>query len=65
MHNERTFKNIEASLDAFKQIIAAQRAHIRAVKYEHDVLAAGYRAVEAAGFKLTPEKSDKPITLLE
>lgn len=60
MHNERTFKNIEASLDAFRQIIAAQRAHIRAVEHERDVLAAGYRAVEAAGFKLTPESLTSP-----
>lgn len=42
MHNDETFKNLEASLEALKQIIGDQRDVIRAVEHERDLLAAGY-----------------------
>lgn len=42
MHNDETFKNLEASLEALKQIIRDQRAVIGAVQHERDLLAAGY-----------------------
>jgi len=42
MHNEETFKNLEASLAALKQIVNEQRAVIRSVQHERDLLAAGY-----------------------
>lgn len=42
MHNEETFRNLEASLEALKQIINEQRAVIGAVQHERDLLAAGY-----------------------
>lgn len=42
MHNEETFKNLEASVEALKKIIADQRAVIGAVQHERDMLAAGY-----------------------
>ena len=42
MHNEETFKNLEASLAALKEIISEQRADIQAVQHERDLLAAGY-----------------------
>ncbi len=42
MHNEETFKNLEASLEALKRIINEQRAVIGAVQHERDLLAAGY-----------------------
>lgn len=44
VHNEETFRNLEASLAALKQIIGEQRAQIRAVEHERDLLAAGYKA---------------------
>jgi len=44
VHNEETFRNLEASLAALKQIIEEQRAQIRAVEHERDLLAAGYKA---------------------
>ena len=42
MHNEATFRNLEASLEALKQIIREQRTVIGAVQHERDLLAAGY-----------------------
>lgn len=42
MHNEDTFENLEASLEALKQIIQDQRAVIGTVQHERDLLAAGY-----------------------
>lgn len=42
MHNEETFRNLEASLEALKQIINDQRNVLRAVEHERDLLAAGY-----------------------
>ena len=42
MHNEETLRNIEASLEALKQIIRDQRTVIGAVQHERDLLAAGY-----------------------
>jgi hypothetical protein len=42
VHNEETFKNLEASLEALKRIINEQRAVIGAVQHERDLLAAGY-----------------------
>ena len=42
MHNEETFRNLEASLEALKQIIRDQRAVIGEVQHERDLLAAGY-----------------------
>ena len=44
MHNEETFKNLEASLAALKEIIEAQRVQIRDLQHERDLLAEGYRA---------------------
>ena len=44
MHNEETFKNLEASLATLKEIIEAQRSHIRNLEHERDLLAEGYRA---------------------
>ena len=50
MHNEETFRNLEASLAMFKEIIEAQRTHIRNLEHERDLLAEGYRAaVEKCG----------------
>lgn len=42
MHNEETFKNLEASLEALKEVINEQRAVIQAVQHERDLIAAGY-----------------------
>ena len=42
VHNEETFRNLEASLEALKQIISDQRTVIGAVQHERDLLAAGY-----------------------
>lgn len=42
MHNDETFKNLEASLAAPKEIINEQRSVIQAVQHERDLLAAGY-----------------------
>jgi len=42
VHNEETFRNLEASLEALKQIIAEQRTIIGAVQHERDLLAVGY-----------------------
>lgn len=42
VHNEETFRNLEASLEALKQIIRDQRTVIGAVQHERDLLAAGY-----------------------
>lgn len=44
VHNEETFQNLEASLAVLKQIIDEQRAQIRTVEHERDLLAAGYKA---------------------
>ena len=44
MHNEETFKNIEASLAALKEIIDAQRAQLRQVEHERDLLVSGYKS---------------------
>lgn len=44
MHNEETFRNLEASLAALKQIIEAQRTHIRNLEHERDLLVEDYRA---------------------
>jgi len=44
VHNEETFKNLEASLAALKQIIEEQRSRIQAFEHERDLLAAGYKA---------------------
>ncbi len=44
VHNEETFRNLEASLATLKEIIEAQRAHIRNLEHERDLLAEGYRA---------------------
>lgn len=44
VHNKETFANLEASLEALKQIIHEQRAQIRVVEHERDLLAAGYKA---------------------
>jgi hypothetical protein len=45
VHNDETFGNLEASLAALKEIIDAQRAQIRLVEHERDLLAAGYKNV--------------------
>jgi hypothetical protein len=42
VHDEATFKNLEASLAALKQIVDEQRTVIRSVQHERDLLAAGY-----------------------
>lgn len=42
VHNEETFRHLEASLEALKQIIADQRTVIGAVQHERDLLAAGF-----------------------
>jgi len=42
VHNEETFRNLEASLEALKQIIRDQRTVIGAVQHERDLLAVGY-----------------------
>lgn len=44
MHNEETFQNLEASLSVLKEIVEAQRTHIRNLEHERDLLAEGYRA---------------------
>lgn len=50
MHNEETFRNLEASLSVLKEIVEAQRTHIRNLEHERDLLAEGYRAaVEKCG----------------
>lgn len=42
VHNEETFRNFQASLEALKQIIRDQRTVIGAVQHERDLLAVGY-----------------------
>ena len=44
MHNEETFGNLEASLYALKEIIDAQRAQLRQVEHERDLLVSGYKS---------------------
>lgn len=44
VHNEETLQNLDASLEALKEIIRDQRAVIRAVQHDRDLLAAGYAA---------------------
>ena len=44
MHNEETFRNLEASLAMLKEIIEAQRTHIQNLEHERDLFAEGYRA---------------------
>ena len=45
MHNKETFGNIEGSLAALKEIIDAQRAQLRQVEHERDLLVSGYKSV--------------------
>lgn len=42
MHNEETFRKLEASLAALKEVINEQRAVVVALRHERDLLAAGY-----------------------
>lgn len=44
MRNEEVSWNLEASLEGLKQIIQAQKVHIRNLEHERDLLAEGYRA---------------------
>lgn len=64
MHNERTLRNLEESIEALKQIIDAQRAYIRAVEHERDLFAEGYWAAikkcdEFEGAALGQAKQDQ------
>lgn len=64
MHNEKTLRNLEESIDALKQIIDAQRAYIRAVEHERDLFAEGYWAAikkcdELEGTVLGQAKQDQ------
>lgn len=42
MHNDETFRNLEASLAALKEVINEQQAVVVALRHERDLLAAGY-----------------------
>lgn len=44
MLNEDVSGNLEALIEGLKQIIQAQKVHIRNLKHERDLLAEGYRA---------------------
>lgn len=44
MRNEEVSWNLEASIEGLKQIIQAQKVHIRNLEHERDLLAEGYRA---------------------
>lgn len=47
VRNEKVSCNLETSLEGLKQIIQAQKVHIRNLEHERDLLAEGYRvAVE-------------------
>lgn len=63
MHNEETLQNLDASLEALKEIIRDQRAVIRAVQQERDLLAAGYAAAmkECEQLKAVLEVSNDPV----
>ena len=66
MHNDETFGNLEASLEALKRIINEQRAQIQAVEHERDLLAVGYRAAtekceELAAFLNAANDSNAPV----
>jgi hypothetical protein len=45
VHSAETLKNLQASLEAVRQIIDAQRAVMRVVGHEPDLLAAGGKEV--------------------
>ena len=44
LHYEETFRNLESSLAALKEIIDEQRLRIQNLEHERDLLAKGYRA---------------------
>ncbi len=59
MHNEETFRNLEASLAALKEIIEAQRTYIRNLEHERDLLAEGYRAAVERSDELETSTCDQ------
>lgn len=59
MHNEETFRNLEASLAALKEIIDEQRLRIQNLEHERDLLAKGYRAAMGKCDELEAKASAK------
>lgn len=62
MHNEETFRNLEASLAPLKQITDEQRAQILVAEHERDLLAAGHKAAVEMYVQLAIAKCDSVLS---